>query len=97
MTLAIRLSPLARADLEGIWGYTVAQWGEMQAEGYVLSLDASMKLLAENPRIGRSIDDVRKGYFKFPAASHILIYRLEPGAIAFIRILHKSSDVERHV
>ena len=95
--LAIRLSPLARADLDGIWNYTTAHWGESQAQAYLLGLDASMKLLAANPGLGRAIDDIRDGYFKFPAASHILIYRVRPGAIEFIRILHKSSDVERHV
>lgn len=47
-----------------------------------------LKLLAENPRMGRAIDDIRKGYFKFPAASYILIYRLKPEAIEFMRILH---------
>jgi toxin ParE1/3/4 len=95
--LSIRLSPLARADLDGIWNYTAAQWDEAQAQAYVLGLDASMKLLAANPGLGRAIDDIREGYFKFPSASHILIYRLMPSAIDFIRILHKSSDVERHV
>jgi toxin ParE1/3/4 len=95
--LNIRLSPLARADLDGIWEFTVAQWNEAQAESYLLGIDASMKLLAANPRLGRAIDDIRPGYLKFPSASHILIYRLAAGAIEIIRILHKSSDVERHV
>jgi toxin ParE1/3/4 len=95
--LKIRLSPLAQADLDGIWEFTVTQWNEAQAESYLLGLDASMKLLAANPRLGRAIDDIRPGYLKFPAASHILIYRLVSGAIEFIRILHKSSDVERHL
>jgi toxin ParE1/3/4 len=95
--LHIHLSPLAQADLDGIWNHTVAQWDEAQAQAYILGLDASMKLLAENPRMGRSIDDIRKGYFKFPAASHILIYRLTPDAIEFMRILHNRMDVERHL
>ena len=95
--LQVRLSPLAQADLDGIWKYTTAQWDEGQAQTYVLGLDASMKLLAENPQMGRAIDEIRKGYFKFPVASHILIYRLKPDAIEFMRILHKSSDVERHL
>jgi toxin ParE1/3/4 len=95
--LAIRLSPLARADLDGIWDFTVTRWDEAQAEAYLSGLDASMKLLAANPRLGRAIDDIREGCLKFPVASHILIYRLRPGAIEFIRVLHKSSDVERHV
>ena len=68
-----------------------------QPQAYLLGLDATMKFLAGNPRMARAIDDIREGYFKFPTASHILIYRLKPGAIEFVRILHKSSDVERHV
>jgi toxin ParE1/3/4 len=95
--LTIRLSPLAQADLDGFWNYTVTQWDEAQAQSYLLSLDATMKLLADNPRIGSAIDDIRKGYFKFPAASHLLIYRLTPDAIEFMRILHRRMDVERHV
>lgn len=95
--LQIRLSPLAQADLDGIWNYTVAQWDEAQAQAYVLGLDATMRLLAANPRMGRGIDDIRKGYFKFPAASHILIYRLTPDAIEFMRILHNRMDVEWHL
>jgi toxin ParE1/3/4 len=97
VTLAIRLSPLAQADLDDIWDYTVAQWDEGQAQAYVMGLDATMKLLAQNPRMGTSLDDIRIGYFKFPAASHLLIYRLRPDAIEFMRILHQRMDVERHV
>jgi toxin ParE1/3/4 len=97
MTLQIRLSPLAQADLDDIWTYTIVQWDEAQAQAYLLGLDTTMKLLAENPRIGRAIDEIRKGYFKFPAASHLLIYRLKPDAIEFMRILHGRMDVERHV
>jgi toxin ParE1/3/4 len=97
VTLAIRLSPLAQADLDDIWAYTVAQWDKAQAQAYVMGLDATMKLLAQNPRMGTSLDDIRNGYFKFPAASHLLIYRLRPDAIEFMRILHRRMDVERHV
>jgi toxin ParE1/3/4 len=95
--LAIRLSPLAQADLDDIWTYAVTQWDEAQAQSYLMSLDATMKLLADNPCMGSAIDDIRKGYFKFPAASHLLIYRLTPDAFEFMRILHRRMDVERHV
>ena len=93
----LRLTPKARADLDAIWDYTVKQWGTEQAEAYLLSLGETMKLLANQPGLGRNIDDIREGYFKFPAASHIFLYRLQPDAIEIIRILHKSMDVERHL
>ena len=47
-----------------------------------------MKLLANQPGLGRDIDDIREGYFKFPAASHIFIYRSQSDAIEIVRILH---------
>jgi toxin ParE1/3/4 len=93
----IRLTPLARVDLDEIWSHTAKTWGREQAEAYLLGMNATMQLLAKHPKLGRNIDDIRQGYFKFPAASHILIFRMSPEAMEIIRILHKSMDVERHL
>jgi toxin ParE1/3/4 len=91
------LTRKARADLDAIWDYTAHHWGEDQAEAYLLSLGETMQLLAKQPGLGRKIEDIREGYFKFPAASHVFIFRLAPGVIEIIRILHKSMDVDRHL
>ena len=90
----VRLTPQAQSDLDGIWAYTAKQWSLDQAEVYMRTLDATFRLLAQHPGMGRGIDDIREGYFKFPAASHILIFRVEKGQVEIVRILHKSSDVE---
>ena len=91
---SVRLTPQAKADLDDIWNYTAKQWNTEQAEAYMRALDSTFHLLVLNPRLGRNIDDIRKGYFKFPTASHILIYRVNKGQVEIVRILHKSSDVE---
>ena len=93
----LRLTPKARADLDAIWDYTVKHWGVEQAEAYLLSLGETMKLLANQPGLGRNIDDIREGCSKFPAASHIFVYRSQPGITEIVRILHKSMDVENHL
>lgn len=93
----LRLTPKARVDLDAIWHYTVKHWGIEQAEAYLLSLGETMKLLANQPGLGRRIDDIREGYFKFPAASHIFIFRLQPNIVEIVRILHKNMDVDRHL
>jgi toxin ParE1/3/4 len=92
----LRLTPKARADLDAIWEYTAKHWGVEQAEAYLLSLGETMKLLANQPGLGHHIDDIRDGYIKFPAASHIFLYRSQSDGIEIVRILHKSMDVERH-
>jgi toxin ParE1/3/4 len=94
---ALRLSPAARADLDSIWTYTAERWDLDQAEAYTRSLSNAMQLLASSPDLGRKIDDIRAGYLKFPAASHIIFYRKVAGGIEVIRILHRSMDVERHI
>ena len=93
----LRLTPKARADLDAIWEFTAKHWGIEQAEAYLLSLGETMKLLANQPGLGRNIDDIRQGYFKFPAASHIFIYRSQPDIVEIVRILHKGMDVEKHL
>lgn len=93
----LRLTPQAHADLDGIWEFSVRQWSVDQAETYLRTLNSTMQLLTEQPELGRKIDDIREGYLKFPVASHLLIYRVKPDCIEIVRILHKSSDVERHV
>jgi toxin ParE1/3/4 len=94
---ALRLSPAARADFDSIWTYTAQRWDLDQAEAYARSSSNAMQLLASSPDLGRKIDDIRPGYLKFPAASHIIFYRKVAGGIEVIRILHKSMDVERHI
>ena len=93
----VRLSPKAQADLDSIWEFTVQRWDIGQADDYMRALGETMKLLTASPHLGRSIEDIREDYFKFPTASHIIFYRVTPGTIEVIRILHKSMDVERHI
>lgn len=91
------LTPRARADLEDIWDYTQAQWNAAQAECYLRGIERAIKSLARNPRLGRSCDEIRAGYFKFHTGSHVLFYRRKLGKIEVVRILHQRMDFERHL
>jgi toxin ParE1/3/4 len=92
------LSPAARADLEQIWDYTCAEWGEDQAERYVRDIQRGIELVVVNPLMGRSCDEVRAGYRRHSVRSHGLYYRVErSGVITVVRVLHKHMDVDRHL
>ena len=78
------VTPRARADIEEIWNYTTEQWGADQAEEYVRMLQQAIELLAREPTRGRSIEEIRSGYRKYPAASHMLFYRMTDDGIAWI-------------
>jgi toxin ParE1/3/4 len=94
---SVRLTPLARADLDGIWDYTVSNWGVGQAERYVRVIDAVCRDLAAGRVAGRRADVVRPGLLRCAAGSHVVFYRLSEGGIDVIRILHRRMDVERHL
>lgn len=90
-------SPRARADLEEIWDYTVKRWDDDQAELYVRRIKAAVEIVATDPRLGRSCDDIRAGYYKYRAGSHVLFYRLTGNGIDVVRILHERMDFGRHL
>jgi toxin ParE1/3/4 len=92
-----RLSPRAQRDLEAIWEYSAASWGADRAEAYLRQIQATCELLADDPRLGRACDEIRPGYRKIPAGSHVLFYREAGGAVELVRILHHSMDFERQL
>jgi toxin ParE1/3/4 len=90
-----RLSPLAEADLERIWVYSLDNWSVQQADRYHGDIVAVLVDLAAGRRTGRPVS-VREGYLKYPVGSHFVFYRLTDRSVDVIRILHKRMDVERH-
>lgn len=73
-----KLSNRADRDIETITRFTVERWGRGQAEAYIAGLHEAFRLLAEFPEVGRRIDHVSPGYFRFDHASHSACYRITP-------------------
>jgi toxin ParE1/3/4 len=56
-------------------------------------LRAQARKLAATPRIGRSGEELRPDLFSFPGGKHVLFYRLQPGGIVLVRVLHGARDL----
>src|SRR5205085_11563148 len=65
------LSPRARMDLREIW-HSVERWGTEQAKRYQHELRQALERLAADPRLGRSCEDIRPGYRRYMARSHMV-------------------------
>jgi toxin ParE1/3/4 len=91
------LSPRAQADLDAIWDYTAETWGVDQAERYVRLLQHGIETVAADPRRGSSCDEIRTGYRKYLAGSHVVFYRLASEGIDIVRILHSHMDFKAHL
>ncbi len=95
--MRILLSPRAQLDMDDIWSYTLTRWGTKQAECYTRQLYQQMQIIVENPAMGRSCSHIRKGYYSYPAASHVIFFQVIDSGIDVIRILHKQMDVEQQL
>jgi toxin ParE1/3/4 len=92
------LSPRAKSDLSHVWDYTLAKWGIDQAEKYVRDLWAAIEEQASDLTKSVDIGDVRKGYRKIRAGSHVVFFKVKSdGLIDVVRILHQKMDFERHL
>lgn len=92
-----RLSIAATRDIDEIYTYSFQKFGEIRADTYLLSLDATLRLLAGHPSLGRPArlripDLYRHGHYR-----HVIFYQVRPSGIFVVRILHQSMDVRRHI
>jgi toxin ParE1/3/4 len=89
------LTNMAKADLKEIAKFTQNRWGSEQRSLYLQMLDVSFHQLAANPQKGRDCSDIRIGYRKMTAGSHVIFYRqAHVDTIEIVRILHGHMDIE---
>jgi toxin ParE1/3/4 len=86
---AFRLSRRAEADLLGIATYTLRTWGEEQTIHYLDDLEGCCQMLADNPTLGRSSQQVLNGLRRMEHGKHVIFYRQETTGIVVSRILHQ--------
>jgi len=87
--MKIRFTIRAEEDLYSIGVYTIHKWGIAQADRYLGQLEAYFNVLANNPGLGRTCDDIRPGLRRMEQGSHVVFYREEAGGILISRILHQ--------
>ena len=92
------LTRKAYEDLKGIAVYTQENWGKDQRIVYIKMMNDTFYELSDNPDLGRKIDNIRAGYYKYMAGKHLIFYRLVSGNnIEIVRILHQRMDIESHL
>ena len=90
------LSPLAEADLEDIFEYTLSRWGEEQFYVYRDKLTAALNTIALDPEVvgSRSREDLFQGCRIFRVEHHYLVYRRGRDGIEVGRVLHERMNFE---
>lgn len=89
----VEISERALGDLSEIWAYIASENVEA-AERYLGEIEKRFRILAESPRIGRARDDIVPGFRYFPYGSHLILYRLLPGGVAIVRVIHAARSLK---
>lgn len=93
--MAHQRAPSADSDLDDIWYYIAKESGSIEtAERFIASLTDRFYLLAENPYIGRSSEELRPGLRSFPFGQYLIIYRIKDEDVVILHIFHGSRDIE---
>ena len=89
------LSPNAQKSLGNIKTYSLEEFGEEQTITYLKLIEKKLQMISESPDIGRSREEIKKGYLSFLAGSHVIFYRKSKNHIDIIDILHQSMEPYR--
>jgi toxin ParE1/3/4 len=86
-------SPARRRE---IWEYSLERFGLDKAEAHLRDIQRAGDRDG-NPRRGVACDEIRSGYRKLLAGSHILFFRVSANRVVVVRILHARMDFDRHL
>lgn len=87
-----RLSALARDDLDIIWRY-IARDNLAAADRLVDAIIQQLRLLAENPRMGRERHDMGPAMRSHSVGRYLIFHRPIDGGIEVVRILHGARNI----
>ncbi|MEJ7730218.1 MAG: type II toxin-antitoxin system RelE/ParE family toxin [Polyangiaceae bacterium] len=97
-------SPRAKRDIVEVLEFTKERWGRAHALEYGELIRQALRAIADDPKRGKSRDDVLSGALAYHIkqrgrpARHIIFYRIgSAGAVEVVRVLHDAMDFEQHL
>ena len=84
--------PRAADDLIELWDY-IADDNVARADAFIDDVNAKVNLLAEQPMLGRSREELAPGLRSFPFGRYVIFYEVIPDGIAIVRVLHGARDL----
>ncbi|MFA1560044.1 type II toxin-antitoxin system RelE/ParE family toxin [Aliivibrio fischeri] len=92
-----KLSTLAQAHLHKIKNYTVTNFSQMQWNNYKDILLNGFQMLADNPNVGKSCNDLYENGFYFPVGKHTAYFTKEDDFILVVAVLSQTQLPQNHL
>lgn len=91
--LVIKKRPRAQEDLSEIWEY-IADDSIVHADAFIDNIDAKLRILAEQPMMGRAREELAAGLRSFAVGRYVLFYEVIICEIVLVRVLHGARDTD---
>ena len=91
--LSYQLSQEADIDIEAIFDYTEAEYGQQKAVDYISQFSTIFSQLCQDPELGRTRNEIRNGLRSLIQNEHVIFYRILSDHIRIVRVLHGRSDI----
>ena len=82
----------AKADAREIWAY-IAEENPDAADRLLDRFDKLFRLLAAQPHLGQSVEDLAPNLRFIPLGNYLVFYRPAKDGIEIVRILHGARDI----
>lgn len=93
MTARYVLTPLAESDLDDTWDYVAEHFGFDVADRVLDSLERAFRLLAENPDIGHSREELGPlPYCFWPVGPSLIAFRPDVEPLQIVRVVRGERD-----
>ena len=86
------VAPVAQDDLRDIYRYGLRTWGGRQADDYLEQFRDCFWMLTTRHDAGRSRAELGRDLRSFRVRQHVVFYRLAPGQLQIVRVLHARQD-----
>lgn len=95
--MRMRLSKLARGDLDSIYSHTIRKWGREQADHYLNDIWDTFEKITQTPERWRLRNELHPGCRICFTGRHAVLYRIREGRVEIARVLHDAMDFPRHI
>lgn len=86
----------AKEDLINIWIYiAVENHSKSSGDNLLNKFEEKFKLIAENPKLGRRQDEIKKGLRQFVVGNYLILYFIQDqSTIVVIRVMHGARNIQ---
>jgi toxin ParE1/3/4 len=92
-----QLTSKAEQELDGIYEYSILNFGLNTAQDYLAGLQDCFQMLADHPSWGADYGFISSGLQRYEYRSHSIYYQPYADGILIVRVLGNKQDPARHL